>query len=620
MRAIMKIAIIGGNLLGCATAVHLALVEEHDRQRTPESAQSFHITIFERSDRLGGNSLKSVRVDDGLRVEVGTYRTLSLFPGTHLSQLIDIANDNHGVLSILHRRIFTPGPTTVRRGRPNMVPVCSLWNSGTHQRVVRSFAVWDWRTDIYNLRHQGWQLLDLAHRVFKYSIWRTLALLAFVSAYRNLSNTRGAMNRGVALIQVILMLLVMLIGPGKVIERWQQQCSFWGTTLPLLWTYGVTPAVSRGSSIGFVNMLSEISTKKTATLSPSVGRLVEQCGLDNYLRGTGDDFARIFKFNSNYVDRFIAPVAAIHNEGRSLSDISSLATHFALLNGDHSNSDASKKLSTLLPHNAALCAALIVAARTTNSVDVRSNTGVTRICQNDESIDYQLTLSNDSIEKFDGIVLCATARDGELTIETDNDQPLHELLGYQRDSEAAKRFAEQDAAYRSNNSVESSMSPIGPSACSHLAVIIGRLNASFFHFSEEKGVPDLVQISHAPGVASVERIRESTTQRDGVYSVLCGEDFVDSDVFKEMFRDGATVKYFEPIAKRVYSNSALPEGHRVDDCAPPIVLGPRFVYAAALECLAKHPEIDAMAAANAASLFSTVARWSTEVDADTASE
>lgn len=618
----MKIAIIGGNLLGCATALNLALADEAGKKRgTPVSSSDesdLQITLFERSDRLGGNSMKSVRIDDHLSVEVGTYRTLPLVAGTHLRELVDIVNDDKETLSILGKRIKMPGSSFLRRGRGNAVPVKSLWESGSYKRVVRSFGLWDWEENKYNFKHCGWTIIDWTHIFLDNAIWRSIALAAFFMSCRKLNETDGYLARGIALAQVMIMLVLVIISPKKVIASWQKQYSFWATTILLLYNYGITPAIARGATIGFTRLLSDIKQNKIALLATSIASFVHRCGFENYLRGTGDDFIRIFKYNHKFTYRFLASTIGVSNNGCPMSQLSSLATQFSLLDGDEFNSDASTRIATLSPHNASLCPALIAAARASTAVDLRYNSNVKLVKFQSRQCNYILTLSDDKTEQFDGIILCASPMDAdELKIENTLNSTIQELLGYTKNQESEEKFNRQEELYRCENGIEESKTPVGRYACSHIAVITGHINASFFSFAHDKNVPDLVQINNAPGFSRVERIRASSKQNDDdVYTVICGSAFESDGIFKEMFHQGSHIRYYEKIPIPKYSTSAFPEGMTVDQCCPPIVLGPKFIYAAALECLAKHPEMDAIAAANAASFFSHKIKWSAEAAED----
>lgn len=612
-----NIAVIGANLLGCATTLDLALIEEHDRRVFADSADTFSVTVFERKNRLGGNGFKSVQIDNDLCVEVGSYRTLPLLSGTFLTDLVNVANDGLGTLSVGVCRIPIPGSSYARRGKSGAAKVVQPWAHGTYGRVVRSFAAWDWNRDAYHMIHEGWPLLDLVCRVLDNAIWRSLALAAMLWSIRKLDTTSGLVQRSFMLAQVVFFFLVLVFSPKNIVATWQRNYTFWGTTIPSLWKYGITAAISRGSTIGFIKHLGDMNKKNVATCSISISSLIAKTGLEPYLKGSGDDYVRLFKYNREFVRQYISPVVGWHYAGAKLSDVSSLASHFAMLDADFSDSDVSKRLSTIAPDNATLCTALLDAAKTSLSVDVRLETPVHRIVFDESTKKYTVSHGDGGSDLFDGIVLCASPKDGELDIDTPVGTHLSDLLGYGRDALAAQGNVVQEAEYMASQGMvgeRDGEAPVAPSSCSHFAVVLGKAKPEFFRLTTEKRIPDLVQLTFAPGVSRFERVREVTADRAGVYTVLCGPQFESGGLLGEMFEEGAELKYFEEMPRSMYSHRPVPADKGVDECFPYIVLGNMFIYSAATDNLVKHPEMDAISAVNAASLFSKAVQWTTAED------
>lgn len=608
----MKIAVIGGNLLGCATTLDLALVQEHDKRKFPDSTEDpFSVTLFEQTPRLGGNSFKSIPIDDSLRVEVGTHRTLSPYPNTFLSDLIATATDTKSTISVFNRRIPIPGYTQARRGSPSAIPKSYPWRTGSNRRAIRTFAAWDWHDNTYHLRHRGLPLLDFLHKIFDNHIWRSLALVALLWKMRQLNSTNGIVPRAIALAQVVQLLFVFVLSPRVIISYWQRQYAFWATTLPLLYTHGITPAIARGSSIGFIKHLGDMNSKNAATCSVSLDAFVKRTGLDTYIRGSGEDFVRKFQYNRNFVDRYLAPIVGWQYAGANLNEVSSLAVHFALLDGDFCNLDVTKQFCTIQPENAAICPSFIEAARKTMPVEVNLATKVTAIVLVEASTQYRVSYGNGQSDLFDGIVMCASPMGSDITIETSLGSCVSELFGYERNAAAAEEYTMQEAEYiASTEGNDTPENMADPQSCSHFAVVVGCANPNFFRLCKETDIPDLVQITRAPGVSRFERIRGVLPHKPGVYTILCGSDLQSSGLIKEMFHDGAEIRYFQPTLKSKYKHCPVPEKKSMDQCVPYMVLGNRFVYAAATDSLADHPEIDAISAVNASSLFSKVVEWS----------
>ena len=96
-----------------------------------------------------------------------------------------------------------------------------------------------------------------------------------------------------------------------------------------------------------------------------------------------------------------------------------------------------------------------------------------------------------------------------------------------------------------------------------------------------------------------------------VYVMNGSKKFVSEKVVEEMFEDPAKVVHYEKVALTFYWARPVAQGITVNDSMPPLVLETRFAYAAAARAVATHPEMDAMAALNAASLFSRAVNWET---------
>lgn len=585
----MKIAVIGGNLLACSTVLNLSLVQEHD-ERVFQSATKFQITLFESLPRLGGNSLRSISIPEhDIAVQVGRYRTLPLLEGSYLRELVDIANDHRGTYAFFGRRFAIPGSTTLRRGRVNAVNVVKPWQSGSYGRVVRSFAAWDWADDRYHLTHSGWTLLDILHRIFDNALWRWLFLALLAHSVRGLLATHGKLARAIALLQSFIILLIALYTPKRLIASWQTHYSFWASTLPMLFRHGITPAIARGGTVAFSSLLAESGRKNTATCAVGVEDLLRRMALQPYVASTADDYVRKFKYDEDFVRRFIEPVVAVQYGGKGLSQVSAMEYHLAMLDADFGNADAAQRLARVVPDNAALCDALVEAAGDGMQVETRLECAVTRIEYDEETEKYAVSTEKDETPQlYDGVVLCASPERGNIIF--DCAPGIMEMLRSDPPDQEKDTVAAQESPYEPVIKAE---------ACSHLGVITGTARATFFRKRSEKEIPDLITLSHAP-LSQFERLHDGGNG-GGVYRVICGADFVGSGLLDEMFEGGAQVRYMQ---KR--------------ECAVerelPVVWGKKFVYGRAGRGLGRHAEVDAVLAGNCASLFSEIVGW--EVDGE----
>lgn len=604
----MKIAVIGGNLLGCATVLNLALVQESDR-REGHSDVNFSVTLYERTDRLGGNSFKTHVVDEDLHVEVGTYRTIAPIPGTYLDNLILAAKGQDGTAPIF--RYIDDATTKYRqRGRSNVLKTKSLWASGTHGRVVRTFGVYDAQSDDYWLDHGGFPILNLMHRVLNHGIWRSVAFGFMLSACKKLSSTRGQLPRAIALVNVLLCLFLFIRSPRGVIAFWQRNLAFWYTTLGMMLTYGVTAPIIRGSAVGVIRTFSEANKTNAGTLCTTPVTLASRLGIKEHVQSTGRQFVNMFNLNMNFARKLVEPSVRLMNDGKGLDEISSLGVQFALIDGDHVNSDAESRLRTIVPNNASLCGAIIDTAKGRMSVDVRYDCKVTCIRFDDGFDKYVVTAADGSTDVFDGVVLavssCGSQADELLIVSGDGNDV----------TDMVKCGSGEDRDKEKTEIGESVQSSTRRDAWSHIAVVTGEIRAGYFRYSCESEVPDCLMVANSGTISMVERMRETTKDGRGVYVVRCGADLNENGMFERMFIKGSELVYFERLASAAYDTRAFKEGEDIDQVAPPIILGRRFVYAAAIERMGKHAELDAASAVNAASLFSKVVKWSVVTDDD----
>eukprot|EP00171_Calliarthron_tuberculosum_P014942 IDg14942t1 len=424
----MRVAVIGGGLLGCATAANIARVQEIDTHRG-RSDEKHEVTVFCHENELGGADFHSVSVD-GVNVEVGRYRTLPHIASTYLADLFSLANGEHGHFNLLGRRVRIPGDAQVSRGKPDAAALCKPWKTGSYGRLIRSFGVWNFTTDSYSTIHKGWPLLDVLRRVLRNEIWRALFVAALVWSTKRCLEQDTFFLRGQALVLVVVLFAFVVLSPAGVVDIWQRTYSFWGSTLPMLVAHGLTAGIARGSTLGFVKALSENNTRNRATCAPSLDMLLRRTGLHMYVRGSGADYTEKFKYDENFVTNYIATVVEGEYAYERFANINSLACHFTLLDADYPNSDAAERICSVAPTNSVFCAALLEAARATTPVDVRLAARVTKIIFDDASSEYTLQLADGRASVFDAVVLAECPAPGAMHIDSPHSDEMTDLLVY----------------------------------------------------------------------------------------------------------------------------------------------------------------------------------------------
>jgi hypothetical protein len=609
----MKIAVVGGNLLGCAVVLNLALVAEREDECHPDDSPS-HITsvvLFEQAPTLGGNAFRSLPTEAAATVAIGSARVLNLAKGTFLRGLVDTVNGQRNAVRVgfLHRTFRIPGTGGVPRGTYNAAPLNHPWRDD-RSGSVRSFGAWDWDFDAYTVRHSGFVFLEVLARLLSGDALRFPFLAGAVYAFLAAMQIESKLARAASLFSPLVLIAVTAIGPGNVLRKFNNSIAFWCSTLSLLYTHGMTVGVSRGATMGFIKHLETVRETNLATCALSVGQLVKRTHLDRYVRASASDFFEKFKYDPLYVSRYLTPVIDAAYPGVGAANVNAFAGHLALLQEDYANSDATDHYTTVAPTNATLCAALVDAAAVNLPVETRLEFRVTAIVFDERLQKYRITSTAYPLssapktreEIYDGVVLCAHVNT-DVIIGLANNVDAGELLR---------------GEYGEAGNPEVNKSP-----SSHLAIVHGTIIPSFFGFSRDVDVPDIVRATNCPSFAQIERIppngRLGGISRVnglragvGLYSVICSDSFQTGSLFSEMFDSRAEILHYGPRPPLWETVAPLSPSACIDDNVSMLLLGKRFVNAAATDRLARHPEMDAISAMNAASLFSHLVDWTDE--------
>lgn len=422
---------------------------------------------------------------------------------------------------------------------------------------------------------------------------------------------------------VLVAVLILALGPGYAMRRFEEGYAFWSSTTTLLTKYGVVVGLARGADLGFMKELAAMREGGKLKYCLTADTLLQRTGLGEYVRSSVADLWRRWSYDEVFVGTMMAPVvdcmvapnSAAAAGGKGAEEVNALAGCFEVMVCDWGNSDASKQYARVRGGNAKLCDALVHKVETKLETKV---VGVSKVAGDGLGGWSVRFIDENGVRKekiFDGVVLAARmSRDNDISLGLEKDDlDFAELLG----DCAGEVGGSSGAVGRGNNAVEDE-------SC-YIAVVHGVLQPKFFGFSRELDVPDRIRTVRSSKLCFFERISspncEAADER-GVYVVDCGKDFVTGGAMCEMFSvtDNADPKvlYFEPQAPLL--NHLRPMsglvGASVSDIVPFMVFGEKFVYAAATDRIARSPEFDAMIATNTASLFSSVVSWEGEKTSD----
>lgn len=603
----MKIAVVGGNLLGCATTLNLALIAEHDSKKGASSnAVVQSVVLYERESTLGGATFRSVPLtkpgndeESTVVAEVGRNSVVTLCPGSFLLDLIHAANDERNTLETPFGPFRVPGDETVRRGRRNAVKIDYRWRNGGDRKAVRSFGAWDWDSDTYTLIYSGFPLLDRVADLLGNALLRIPFLVLAYYAFMNIFEIEDMISRGISLMSPVFLFMIAIVGPQAVFRRGLKNGAFWNATISLMVKHNLTVGIARGAVLGFVKQIATNNSKNASTCSLTLYHLLARSEFLQLVQMSAADFCSKFKFQEEYTKQYIEPVVKMAYPGFGVENVNMLAAQLALMDGDYSNMDMSDSYARLLPSNRALCPALVEAAAANVDVETYTSTTVKKIefvATKNKYLVHSSGASGTIVEEVDGIVLCASAHDSGIEFSLANDITLDEVLGESPRSDEVQRS-------------------LVASSSSHVAVVRGVLNPTFFGFRSEAQVPDVVQTMQCESFSRFERLIAPSKDGKtlGAYTIRCGADFQSGGLFAEMFESGAEILHYEALPAPKQTICPIPANVAVDEEAPLLVLGKRLVYAAAADRLAQNPEMDAMSALNAASLFSFAVDWADSI-------
>jgi hypothetical protein len=629
MAAPLRVAVIGGNLLGCATALQLSRVAEADadvvagRRTGPLAASGGApvgaVVLFEARDALGGNQFRSVKVKEAATgvVEVGSARVLTVKNGSGMETLMQTVNGGDGLIKVGNIfEVKAPWAGTVSRGKKGSVKLLPAVDHGglVGNGEVGGWAVWEPREDSaaggrFLTRVSGASALDAARAVL--DTWAASAGLVACAMYfvRGLLALDPGPERALGLVTPVFLLVVAAVGAGWVMAKAVVAMLFSLSTAMLTWKYGRGVTRMRKITSDFAAHIGRMNENKTAALCLTPDMLLRRVVLEKLPELGAAEIWKRFK-RPKFGEALLEPRVSASYGMRKAEDVHALAAHFALVSTDFGNMEAAKDYKRMDGGNAKLCDSLLEAASANLAVKAVTGTRVTKIVLDEKTMQYAVTTvskAGGATDKeiiaehlFDGVILCANVRGSA-------DCPAIDIVLGQKTNLTSRLGTKGAGVDSSGNS-----NPTSPA--SHTAVVHGSLRPEFFGLSREGSVPDRIQVNNSRELSFFERAvsPRGTADGRGVYVIDCSSEFKSpSGIFSRMFDDDAIVLYFEPRMTCQRDVSPIAAGEPRDAAFPNFVLDERLVYAAAGDYLGCHPEMDILSSANAASMFSAAVPWET---------
>ncbi|GAB0492924.1 hypothetical protein MMPV_004194 [Pyropia vietnamensis] len=307
----MKIAIIGGNLCGAATAYCLREVGEANRARRRAagavgSDEEMEITIFEARPVMGGNKFIAAHpptAAGGVAVEVGTVVAIPLGTTPLLSALLH----RSGVDQALSPASVSPRPLA----------------AGSR----RSIGTWDYRRDAFALRLGRSRLADeVAASRAACAVLRAVGVVVVAVAVR-LATGPGRLPRVVrrhpVAAAVALLLTLLVSGGGVVPPRWcvraaNRVVTAVGTRLNGFLAYGTSLSGLTAAATETAARLEAVTTARADRRGVTVGHLLRRAGLVRVARGGGGGaWLAAHGVRADCMAELVAPVLGLADGGGS---------------------------------------------------------------------------------------------------------------------------------------------------------------------------------------------------------------------------------------------------------------------------------------------------------------
>eukprot|EP00737_Agarophyton_chilense_P001841 gb/GEZJ01002082.1/.p1 GENE.gb/GEZJ01002082.1/~~gb/GEZJ01002082.1/.p1 ORF type:complete len:551 (+),score=54.55 gb/GEZJ01002082.1/:147-1799(+) len=543
----MRVAILGGNLLGCATAFYTRRVRPNAR-----------IEIFERRRQLGGNKFATVQ-----NVVVGSAASADVASAPLFSALL---NDAQVSLDAQKRRA--------------------------------EWALFDWKQDSIRLSrtHSRWIRKLLASNIAP-ALLQLVALcisLYFASAFYSRSSPflRYAHRTGYYVHYPSILLFANAAALGFGLIPMRLMLRFWNYLLYVFRIRMVASITYGGESLAVLSSvisqmhqhLSTIQKHNAASSCVTLGHLLSACGFGKYVKQPATRYLSHFRLHPSILDDAIYPCfSQPYADSNVTPNMNALAMLLGMLSTAPIPSNLRGKPALLSPRDAQnVCPQLVASC----SANVRLNTEVTEVVKTSsgwECFSVGDNAERESLGTFDAVILAAVIDPSRFSVSG-----LQEHL---TESLALSAKLKETGAQKSDVNV-----------ARYTAIVKGALNASYFRMSSPNDLPTSVTVVNSVNCSEIQRIEPDT------WRIVTGEEpSRTSNAIRLLFTSVESIFVYEH-PKRPYSCAPLPELN--DSHAPSLILGNRFLNAACVDRVANDINLDCLSAINVASFFDDeVATW-----------
>lgn len=568
----MRLAIVGGNFLGCATAVYLrqALASNYvdgapDGHSGNEKGKDLdEIVVFEQQPQPGGYKFATLSVNNVVAA-CGTAASVDVSSAPLLQSLLkDAGISIPSVAKPAEWSIFDWDDDVYRLSKYRSRFFNALSSSTTLVILLQIFSLFSTLYFIFHFSESGPAFLlrskieDRNHVVairYGHVLW--LCLILFLAG-------------GVVPLRLLFRLYSSIIHHVLV----QIISSILYGAPSMFFIYNTIE--------NFKEHLSLIVTHNSAYNCITLGHLLSACGLGKYVKQSTIEFFGPLHITEKFLSDCVAtPMSISYGDVTAAPNATTniLATLLSLVGYCPVPSSARSGARYFsADETSRLCPSLLKAAR----AELRLGVRVISAISYDET-QYDLRGIVDGVETglgiFDAVLLAAVVDPNEFKSDV-------------FDPDCATALS-----IRSDRQKHDLVSSSTMNTAKYVSLVHGRIKASFFRLGSPQNMPDVMYVLNSVNCSEVVRIAEN------VWRVTSAEGVVkNSSVARSLFEDfeGSAV-----VERPARAYSASPLRNLKGSGAPGLIIGRRFVNVAAIDRVCNDVNMDCIAARNAASFFLT---------------
>lgn len=572
----MRTAIVGANLLGCATAFYLrralnANVRDTAGHSSPDECDEDEIVIFDQKSRPGGQKFCALSFKDGSCItSCGTASGLDVSSAPVFLALLRDAN----------------------------IPVPPVKNS-------EEWAIFDWDADAYHLSRVHSRLLSGIQSfplvLILLQLFSLFSLYVFaprlysrgIYTFIHFAIEDGTLFPFIQYGHLLWFCFALILGfgiiPVPVILRFYDYIAFRSTVRLLSSIHYGAPILStiRKLTMSIKNHLELIVAHNAASSCVTLGHLLSACGISKYVKQSTIEMLVPMHIREPFLTQCVSvPMALAHGDStvtptEASNVLSTLLTIMSFSPVPASLRSSPRYMSVLSEES--LCPTLIESSRAKFRPNVRV-VAVTKAENAQYKLQGVVNGEKTDLGIFDAVLLAGVIDPNDFTTDA-----LDEDISVVFSLPSSEKGTGTDRA-------------MVPNTAQYISLVKGEINPQFFRLSSAKHLAEKTYLVNSINCLEVLRVS------DNVWRVTSREfPEKECNLFQNLFNNVDEIVSLQRTPRR-YPSAPCRNIHGTS--TPDLILNTRFLNVAAIDCICNDVNIDCLAARNAASLFRRgVATW-----------